>query len=153
MKHIKLFEAFGDMEQAPHNFSPEDISLSGDTVFCWNFEDGWMVTLLDKQSSPMMFQYLEENKSRLVTDIKYSNKEGIAFVTTGIPTDLDVQFEDANFIPSSVDYFINSEGAKEILEFEFENSCAFTLKRNHVIGYMWNDYDFCLPIQDYLEEY
>ena len=149
MKHIKLFESFGSSTI----FSPEDSSLPGDNVFCWNFEDGWMVSLLNRSLSEKMFEYLGNNKSRLVTRVKYSSQPGICFVTTGITPDLKVQFKGDDFIPSSVDFFVNSQGDNEILSGEYPNSCAFTLKRNHVIGYMWNGGHLYMPIEDYLSSY
>jgi hypothetical protein len=147
LKHIKLFEGYNS------NFLPEDISLPGDSVLCWNFGDGWLVALLDKENSLNMHQYLEENQSNLVTNEKYLNKEGIAFVITGIPTDLDVEFVGSNFDTSSVDYLVSSKGVEENLANKFSSSCAFTLKRNHVIGNMWNGNHFCIPIQEYLYKY
>lgn len=158
MKHIKLYETFNNAErfqgmssQSGSNFLPEDMSMPGDTVFCWNLEDGWIVTLLDMKNSAKMQQYIEENQKRLA--VKYSKESGIAFVTTGIPYDLSVEFEGASFDPSLVDYFVNSKGVEENLANEFTNSCAFSLKRNYVTGSMWNGYHYCIPIQEYFEKY
>ncbi len=152
MKHIKLFEAF----ELPKNpgFYPEDSIQSGDTAFCWNFEDGWMVTLLDRVLASKLMDHLEESESRLVDEPKYSNEKGVIFVAIGIPKELSVEFKKENFDITSFENLVNSQEAIENnLEGEFTGSCVFTLKRNHVIGYRWNGGQFCIPIEEYFEKY
>ena len=145
-------EAFGLLKNS--GFSPEDSIQSGDTPFCWNFEDGWMVTLLDRVLASKMMDHLEGSESRLVDEPKYSNKKGVVFVATGIPTELSVEFEKENFDTSSFENLVNSqEDIENNLEGEFPGSCVFTLKRNHVIGYRWNGGQFCIPIEEYFEKY
>lgn len=152
MKHIKLFEDFGLLKNS--GFSPEDSIQSGDTAFCWNFEDGWMVTLLNRSLTSKMMDHLKGSESGLVDEPKYTNEEGVVFVSTGIPTDLSVEFEKENFDTSSFENLVNSQEAIENnLEGEFPGSCVFTLKRNHVIGYRWNGGQFCIPIEEYFEKY
>ena len=151
MKHVKLFEEFG-LQKNP-NFSPEDKIQSGDTAFCWNFEDGWMVTLLGEKLSTEMMDHLEASLRNLVDEPRYSSKKGIAFVSTGIPSELSVSFEMENFDTSKFDYLVNSQGETENLADEYSGSCVFTLKRNHVIGHRWNGGQFCIPIEEYFEKY
>jgi len=151
MKHIQMFEAFSMGSQM--SFTPEDISKPGDSVFCWNFEDGWEVALLDSENSEKMYSYLESRMQDLVTEeIETSRKPGIAFVTAGIPYELSVNFVGPDFDASDVSYLINSYGVKDNPnENAVESSCIFTLKRNHVIAHSWNGHDSTvIPIQEYL---
>lgn len=152
-KHVKLFEDFSSSE-SQLGFAPEDISRPGDTVFCWNFEDGWEVALLDGENSEKMYAFLQSVKDNLVTgEIQSSSKPGIAFVTAGVPYDLDVRYEGPDFDPSMISYLINGENVEENPnEVEAETSCIFTLKRNHVISYKWNGgYSTVSPVETYLE--
>ena len=154
MKHVKLYEAFSTGSQM--KFTPEDISKPGDTVFCWSFEDGWEVALLDDEYSGKMYNYLESSlmKGDLVTEeIEYSSKPGIAFVTAGIPYDLSVNFVNPDFDASDISYLISSGGVEENPNEDAVNSsCIFTLKKNHVIADSWRGHNSTvIPIGTYLD--
>lgn len=154
MKNVKLFEAF--LMGSQMEFKPEDISKPGDTVFCWNFEDGWEVALLDDKYSKKMYNYLESSlmKGKLVTEeIEYSSNPGIAFVTAGIPYDLSVNFVNSDFDFSNISYLINSGEVKDNPnEDTVDSSCILTLKKNHIIAYSWRGHDSTvIPIRTYLE--
>jgi len=154
MKHVKLFEDFSMGSQM--NFSPEDISKPGDTVFCWNFEDGWEVALLDAENSEKMYSYLKSRMRDLVTEeIEASSKPGIAFVTAGIPYDISVNFVGPDFDYSDVSYLISSDGVEDNPnENAVDSSCIFTLKRNHVIAHSWRGHDSTvIPIEEYLNNF
>jgi len=153
MKHVKLFEDFSMGSQM--KFKPEDISKPGDTVFCWNFEDGWEVALLDDEYAEKMYNHLKSSlmKGILVTEeIEYSSKPGIAFVTAGIPYDLSVNFVGPDFDASDISYLISSGGVEDNPnEDAVDSSCILTLKKNHVIAYSWRGHDSTvIPIGTYL---
>ena len=153
MKHVKLFEHFKGRQM---KLTPGDISKPGDVVFCWNFEDGWEVALLDSENSEKMYDYLESKKENLVTtDIEHTSEPGIAFVTTGIPYDLSVSFEGPYFDASKISYLISpGEVRDNPFEDAVDSSCIFILKRNHVIAHSWRVHaSTVIPVEIYLEDF
>ena len=149
MKHVKLFESYSRNLR----FSSEDVSRPGEVVYCWNFEDGWMVALAGRSDANDLHEFLLRSQENLVTrEIEHSRNPGIAFVTTGKPYDLSVGFTGSDFDPSEFSILVSSKGAVENLEGDYNLSCCFALKRGQVIFYRWNGGDVTVtPIQDYLE--
>ncbi len=152
LKHIELFESFEatQLQDPTGSPKPEDVSSHGDKVFCWNFEDGWMVALVDESMKDQFEAFLSERESSMVQPTKFypdfqpltiSPDPGIAFVTCGMPSrpgdyysELKVIFRGPQFVR-----FPNWEGGY-----------IFPLKKNTVIGYRWNGGNYRESINDYM---
>jgi hypothetical protein len=152
MKHLKLFESFGN--SLGDYLMPDDISKQGDTVIMFNEGDGWRCTLLNGIDAIKF-----ERKISKIDDIFFSttNKPGIAYCLGQADGEMKFKGLDFKSETSKYEFRISAEmgdviEAPEGMSSDFiSEDTIFTLKRGYITTFNAHGQVESIPVKEYME--
>ena len=137
MKHIKLFEAFGD--QASNTLAPLDISKEGESILVMGISDDTSIVLLPTKDAESFVKEVETIIGGL-DDLKMSTKPGNAYVffdAEQLYANFAITFQNASFESETpnIDFWIfgNQDNLDSNENAPGNGSWVSILKRGRVI--------------------